>query len=325
MFGLNYQQIIERIKTEKNLSDEDIEKRIQAKLKELSGLITKEGAAHIIANDLGIKLYEGLKDKKFKIKELNPFLRNIEVKGKIVRLYEIREFKTEKREGRLAAFLLGDETGVIRAVIWDEKIIKQIEDKKFPENASVIIKKAYVRENNGYRELHLGSGSSIEESDEIIEVVQKQQEHPVKPLSEVKENEFATVRGTIVDVFEPRFYDACPECGKKIDMETGKPLCREHGRIEAQPAIIFNFYIDDGTDSIRATCFRDNAEKLLGAKTSMLKSKPELFLEAKHALLGKEVEVSGRIRNNEFFGRLELTANSVKDADPKKTIEALQR
>ncbi|MFH1637259.1 MAG: hypothetical protein ABIB71_02430 [Candidatus Woesearchaeota archaeon] len=325
MIGMTYEQIVSRIKTEKELSESEIDKKVEKKLKELSGLITKEGAAHIIANELGIKLYEGLKEKQFKIKELNPFLRNIEVKGKVVRLYDIRSFKTEKREGRIATFLLGDETGVIRAVVWDEPIIKQIEKGKHPENSAVIIKNAYVRENNGYRELHLGTGSSIEECSESFSVAERKQQQQAKPISEVKENEFATVRGTIVDVFEPRFYDACPECGKKLAQEGSKFTCREHGKREPVAAIILNFYLDDGTDSIRATCFRDTAEKLLGVKGKALKANPELFFESKRKMLGLEAEVSGKAKNNEFFNRVELTANSVKEAEPKEIIEALEK
>ena len=50
----NYHQIVARIARSSNLSVEDIERRIEAKRAKLSGLISKEGAAQIIAAELGI-------------------------------------------------------------------------------------------------------------------------------------------------------------------------------------------------------------------------------------------------------------------------------
>ena len=50
----NYPQLIERICKTSGLSREDVERRIEAKRAKLSGLISKEGAAQIVAADLGI-------------------------------------------------------------------------------------------------------------------------------------------------------------------------------------------------------------------------------------------------------------------------------
>ena len=61
MFGLTYEQIIEKIQEEKGLSKEEIGKRIEEKVKDLSDLISKEGAAHILAHELGLKVFHELK------------------------------------------------------------------------------------------------------------------------------------------------------------------------------------------------------------------------------------------------------------------------
>ena len=55
---LNYDELINRIK-EKGFNDKEIERKINRKLEELSGLISREGAAHLIANELGINLFDG--------------------------------------------------------------------------------------------------------------------------------------------------------------------------------------------------------------------------------------------------------------------------
>ena len=59
----NYQQLIEFISENSGVSTEDIERKIEAKQAKLSGLISKEGAAHIVANELGIKLMDSFSGK----------------------------------------------------------------------------------------------------------------------------------------------------------------------------------------------------------------------------------------------------------------------
>ena len=56
---LSYDELINRIK-EKGFNEKEIERKINRKLEELSGLISREGAAHLIANELGIKIFEDI-------------------------------------------------------------------------------------------------------------------------------------------------------------------------------------------------------------------------------------------------------------------------
>ena len=48
MLGFKYEDIIARIKEEKGLSDGEIEVKVKQKLEQLSDLISKQGAAHIV-------------------------------------------------------------------------------------------------------------------------------------------------------------------------------------------------------------------------------------------------------------------------------------
>ena len=63
MLKIPLENIIEKIKQNTSLSEADINAKIDDKLKQLSGLISKEGAAHIIANELGVKLFEEVSGK----------------------------------------------------------------------------------------------------------------------------------------------------------------------------------------------------------------------------------------------------------------------
>jgi len=79
---------------------------------QLSGLISEEGAAHIIANELGVKLFQAAQaGGQLKINDIAGGMRNVDVIGKITRKFELRNFKTADREGKVASFILADETG----------------------------------------------------------------------------------------------------------------------------------------------------------------------------------------------------------------------
>ena len=127
MLNLKYEDIISKIKEKTGKSDEEITSLIKEKLKKLSDLISKEGAAHIVANELKVKIIDKISGR-LKIKNLVVGMGSVDVIGKVVDIYPIKEFKTAKREGRIASFLLGDNTGSTRVVIWDNNLIKQVED-----------------------------------------------------------------------------------------------------------------------------------------------------------------------------------------------------
>ena len=106
---LNFEEIVTKISTEKGLTHEEIEKKVKEKLNQLSDLISKDGAAHIVANELGVRVYEtpSSTPKKVSIKELNPAFKNVELLVKVLKVNEIRNFKTSSREGRVANVLVG--------------------------------------------------------------------------------------------------------------------------------------------------------------------------------------------------------------------------
>lgn len=321
MAALSYEEIRARIKDAAQLSEQQIDEKVEQKLKQLSDLVSKEGAAHIVANDLGVKIFQQ-KHGREKIKEISPMQRNVELLARVVKNYGIRHFKTEKKEGRNAAFLAGDETGVARVTVWDEPVIEKLANLK--ENDIILIKGAYIRENNGYNEVHLGSGSSIEVNPENEGVAFSKQQPLNKAITELKEKDLATIAGTVVQVFEPRFYDACPECNKKVQ-EDGS--CSKHGKVEKRAVPIVNIILDDGTDNIRVVCFRDLAETVLGMKAGELAGKKEdasFFEEAKKNILGKQMQVTGRVNMNEMFARLEMVAQNVKDATPAEVVAVVK-
>ena len=50
----NYLQLLEKIAKSSGLTKDDIDRKVEAKRAKLSGLVSKEGAAQIVAAELGI-------------------------------------------------------------------------------------------------------------------------------------------------------------------------------------------------------------------------------------------------------------------------------
>ena len=50
--------LVEKISEESGKDKDEIQERIEDKMKELSGLVSEEGAAHLIAKEEGVELTE---------------------------------------------------------------------------------------------------------------------------------------------------------------------------------------------------------------------------------------------------------------------------
>ena len=112
MIKIPFETIISKIREKTGLTEEEIDNKITEKLKQLYGLISKEGAAHIVANELGIKLFESVSGR-LEIKNIMPGMRNVETVGKVMQIFEAKGFITENRSGKVGSFILGDETGTV--------------------------------------------------------------------------------------------------------------------------------------------------------------------------------------------------------------------
>ncbi len=325
MIKIPYEQIVERIGKETKISESEINGKIDSKMKQLSGLISKEGAAHIVANELGIKLFDTFTGK-LQIKNILAGLRNVETVGKVLQTYELREFTTNDRQGKIASLVIGDETGTIRVVMWGD----QADNIKNISKGTILkIIGSYVKDNNGTIELHLNDRSKLlinPEGETVKEIKQNNTER--KSINQLTENDSSVeILGTIVQIFEPRFFEICPQCSKRTKNVEGAFSCPEHNNIEPDYSYVLNLIVDDGTENIRTVFFRDSMEKLINLnkeKILVYKDNPEKFEDIKTELLGNIIKINGRVKKNLFFDRIEIVANDVfLNPDPEQEIKRL--
>jgi ssDNA-binding replication factor A large subunit len=333
MIKLTAEQIIDKIKEKKDISAEEIEARIKEKLEQLAGLVSRDGAAHIVANELGVNAFEEFSSGKVKIEKLLPGMRSVEISGKVIDVYEVREFSTDRGSGKVGSFLMGDETGLCRITCWHAQTEKMEGLKK---DDIVKIGNAYARENNGRVEVHLNDKSEIEVNPPgvTIEVSatasQARPDAVRKKIAELNDKDMnIEILGTIVQVFDPRFFEVCPQCGKRARQREDQFVCEQHNAVTPDYSYLVNAIIDDGTETIRTVFFRQQAEQLIGKPREEILQYREFkdkFDEVKIDLLGQIVKIGGNVKRNEMFDRIEFTARNVeKNPDPEEEIASVKQ
>ena len=307
----NYEKLVSIISKSSGLSREDVEGKINAKREKISGLISKEGAAQIVAAEIGISL----DNEKIKIEDLLPGMRKVNIVGKIINIFPVRTFNKNGQEAKVVNLIVADETSNVRVVLWDTNHISFIERKEIGNESVVEIYNATMREN----ELHLGSFSEFKPSSHMIENAVTGKIMKEKTLAELKISDNARVRAFVVQAFEPRAFSVCPTCRKKLYLEGENFVCEKDGKVAPEKRFLINLVLDDGTATIRAVIFHDNFKSL-----GFTPENPELMIQQKENLLGKEMIFSGTAKLNKFFNNPEFSIDEASEIRIDELMKILE-
>lgn len=304
----NYLKLLERISRSSGVDKEELERKVEAKRAKLSGLISKEGAAQVVAAELGVSF----DSEKLKINELLPGMRKVNLVGKVIQLFPVREFTTKKGDqSKVCNFILADDTSNIKVVLWDTHHIELIEKGQVKQEVVVEIVNASMREN----ELHLGSFSEFKLSDEVFENVKTEKVVSEKNIVDFKTGDSASVRAFVVQSFDPRFFEVNADTGKKPTEEE-----IANGTVRLEKRALINIVLDDGTENIRGVLFHETL-KDIGINSL---EDPNMLAQERENLLGKEMIFSGNVRINKFFNNNELIIDSAKDVNIDELVGKLE-
>ena len=308
----NYEMLVDRIAKSVGIEREEVERKIEAKKAKLSGLISKEGAAQIIAAELGVSF----EDQDLKINELMPGMRKVNVVGKIINLFPVREYSKNGREGKVANFIIADDSGNTRVVLWDVNHIALIEDGTIKQGDVVEIKNGATRDS----EIHLSGFSELKKSGVVFDSVKTEASVTEATLAEIRQGQNVRIRGTVVRMFPPRFYSVCSTCNKKAVQEGDVYKCAEHGVIVPGERAILSFVLDDGTETMRIAMFSDQIKLLIPEEDLKDEAKALAF---RNDFLGSEIYLSGNVRRNQMFNNTEIIASGIEKVDVEKLIVEL--
>lgn len=305
----NYENILIKVSKSSGVDKDELERKVEAKRAKLSGLISREGAMQIIASELGVNF----DNEKLKIDELLPGMRKVNVVGKIINLSPVRTFERNGKEGKVLNMTIADESSNVKVVLWDVNHIELFEKGEMERDSVVEIFNGAMRGN----ELHLGSFSEIKKSSEKIENVNSEKRVRETTISDFKTPDSVGVRAFVVQAFEPRFFEVCPECKKKVVNAN----CASHGNVVPEKRAVMNIVIDDGTESIRSVLFHDMISAIGLTDLENVESQ----IMQRQNLLGKEIFFSGEVRNNSYFNNSEFIINEVRQINPDEILAKLEK
>lgn len=322
---MNSEEIVESILKKTSFSRDEIKKKIEKKQLDLGDLISAEGAAHLVAKEYGIDLITTTK-RTLQVKNIMSGMKSVTFSGRIFKVGNVVEFKrSDGTAGRVVNIFLGDNSGICKVALWDDQV-KLIEEETLRIGDIIKVIGGFAKENlYGDVEISLGKFGKIASSDEAdlpstdsLLRTSGGLNYQRTNVENILPGNFE-IKATVVDVLAGNFvFSICSVCGKKVEMNQGIAKCAVHEEVDASSAIVVNSVVDDGTGDLRTIFFRGNAEKFVGMSADeLVQINPEQRLEVvKQKVLGKELLLVGKVRNNKVFNRLEMLVDEVKEINP---------
>lgn len=324
---MEVEDLIEKVVEESELSEDDLKEKIDEKMEEFEGLVSEEGAVHLVAKEHGIELAEEASED-LKIENIVPDMRKVVAKGRVLNISDMNTFERddEEEDGKVQNLLLGDDTGTIRVTLWDEQteIAENVDEGDVIEMAGSYT----VEDDRGNAELRLGDSATVKMADdqEQFENIENEASTTEVAVSEINtEGSSYRTKGMIMQVYTSNpFYRVDPDTGDTVrEDDDGNFVTDDGDEIEdPEGRLAVSGVIDDGTENIRCVFFGEQAREMLDVDEETEKDMDvEAVEDAAEKVRGKEVEVEGRTRYNDYFGRIELLVNEMNEIEAEDEIE----
>ena len=157
---------------------------------------------------------------------------DVNVRGIVLETESVRTFdRDDGSEGRVANFLLGDETGRVRVTLWDERADRATE---LDPGTAVEVVDGYVRERDGDLELHVSEQGAVDEIEADVDFVPE-----TDPIDGVEMDEVVDLAGVVRSADPKRTFD----------------------RDDGSEGQVRNVRIQDDTGDIRVALWGEKADK----------------------------------------------------------------
>lgn len=275
--------------------------------------------ARIVLSDVKLKLPDlPEKGKKVKLSSVSKDSTSLTLEVRVLRVYPSRAYSG----GTLSSLIIGDDSGIMRAVLWDDQADKADD---LSRNDVVVLSNAYGRANmNDEVEVHVGKHGGIKKIDDSKAPTAEDIElkyTPAKTIAELEPSEERVrISAKIVDLDEerPLFYMTCPSCNGKVQNLGGAWFCDACGDIDPNSNIVVSAVLEDKSGTIRGVYFREMAEKIIGldAEAAMnligeTQDEKAPLLEAKKKLKDAPADMLGRARYNDYSDQLEFIVDEL--------------
>jgi ssDNA-binding replication factor A large subunit len=208
---MNVEQIFSQV--EGKIAKEEFQKRIREKIDEFGGLLSEEGAALIVATDLGVDLRVERPHDFLEIKDLTIGMGDIWLCARVTCVSSIKVFQRDSGIGKVANVEVMDKTGSTRVVLWDDLADTAV---KLTKGDIIEVKGGYVKK--GFKEgieIHLSSSRRgfIEKTETDKDIPELKTDYtPIQNLEE--EMADVDVAGRVGQVFSIREFQKNGGTGK---------------------------------------------------------------------------------------------------------------
>lgn len=320
------EELIKTISDKAKIPVADITAKVNEKEIELSGMVSRIGAAYIVGKEVGVDLVKPV-NKDLKISSIVPNMQKVNFIGKIVKISPVKEFETDSGKGKVLNVVLGDETGTIRMSLWNEKteVSDEIKEGEVLEVIGGYTKKGY-RSSTEVRLGTYGNLRKVKDVDITVAESVPEEHNGYKDitLDAVAEDEFVRVKAHIVQLFEREMIkNICPVCKSKLT----KNKCEKHGTVNPEKFLVIAGVIDDGYGNINTVFFRDSAESVLKKSVEDIEkeveNKGEKYFFDSLDVLGDYLNIKGVVRLNKVTGNPELICHNVKEINTIGEISSI--
>lgn len=255
------------------ISEIELEKQVRRKENEFGGFMSKQGILFIIAKENGIQLQspeieqqnykefeENIDYDEFTIElsEVKEDMKNIVLLGKILEIYEPREFiRKDGTLGKVVSFLFRDNSQEIKVILWDDKV-DLIKSENFRVGELIRIVEAYCkRGRQDNLELHIGKKGKIIFSPQIENKDFKVRLENIESVTSRKnELESKSMKG--ISELVKRFNFIKQICGQ-VQIEVFKEITKKSG----EKTFLLKLLLSDDSTTIRVIIWGMNAIECL--------------------------------------------------------------
>jgi ssDNA-binding replication factor A large subunit len=288
------ERIIEHIIGKRpDVSRDDLLERLKVERVKAGGLISDEVLLRMIAADFGVEFLSEASKLSIPIGELVPGLNDVTVTGRVLAVFPPKAFGRNLRS-KIASLLVADEGGVLRVVLWNDKV-SFVEDGKIKAGQIVRLLHGYTKEGlRDKTELHMGVKGEVQICPEGIgkkgyPTIQQLTTN-IGNLTAAQRNKRVNLLGRVREKFQPSTFE-------RRGSEKGK---------------VMRLILADGTGEVPVVVWNEKVEefeKLLGEveRIQIVNAKVKKGVDEKLEIhVDSETYIEGISQQKEFLKIAEL-------------------
>ena len=131
-----------------SISQEQIQERLQAERVKTGGLLGDETLLRLIAAKFGVQVQQNniQNNATLKTNRLFAGLYDVTIAGRLIAVFPAKTFQGAEKSGKFATLIIGDEEGLLRVVLWNEKA-ELVERGEIKSGQAVKLLHGYTRED----------------------------------------------------------------------------------------------------------------------------------------------------------------------------------